>query len=159
MIIEELRLDNPEHLQQILSLQQKAYRVEAELIGCSDLPPLKDTKLSLQTCGETFYGVIDQDKLVGFISYKYKDSIVGIHRLAVNPDYFRQGIASRLLQFVLAFPEVYGWVVQTGKANTPAVRCYLKHGFCLQSEETTHEGIEIARFIKILRLTSEKEDC
>lgn len=51
----------------ILNLQIPSYQVEAEIIGSYDIPPLKDTVDTLQSCGETFFGYYDNEALCGAI--------------------------------------------------------------------------------------------
>ena len=85
---------------QVLTLQRESYLVEAALIGTADIPPLNETLEQLQACDETFYGWESDGSLVGIISYKLAESVVDIHRLFVHPDYFRQGIARKLLSFI-----------------------------------------------------------
>jgi hypothetical protein len=41
---------------ELLELQRRAYRVEAELIGSFAIPALHETLAELQRCGETFLG-------------------------------------------------------------------------------------------------------
>jgi ribosomal protein S18 acetylase RimI-like enzyme len=97
---------------------------------------------------ETFIGIYKKDQLAGFLSYIKEKDRMTICRLAVHTDYFRQGIASRLLTEVLNQPGIKSWVVTTGKENEPAIRCYEKHGFQKQEEIMTREGIPIVRMFK-----------
>lgn len=142
-MLKKLNLKDPQTVRKILKLQQRSYAVEAELLGTAELPPLKDTEQSLQACGETFVGYVEKEHLAGFISYKIENWQLDIHRLAVDPDYFRRGIASSLLNYCLTLRGIRRWVVSTGKANHPAIRCYQKHGFRITGETTTGGGIEI----------------
>ena len=49
-------LQTNEEILVLLSLQIASYRVEAELIGFDDIPPLKDGIQSIREAEETFYG-------------------------------------------------------------------------------------------------------
>jgi ribosomal protein S18 acetylase RimI-like enzyme len=148
MTIQILSLMDDKHLIQILSTQQAAYQVEAERIRSYNIPTLKETIQSMRKSKETFIGIYKKDQLAGFLSYIKEKDRMTICRLAVHPDYFRQGIASRLLTQVLNQPGIKSWVVTTGKENEPAIRCYEKHGFQKQEEIMTREGIPIVRMFK-----------
>ena len=52
--------------------------------------------------------------------------------LVVDPNYFRRGIASKLIDFVLNHYEVNMFTVETGKDNGPARKLYEGFGFELQ---------------------------
>lgn len=152
-MIQPLSLDNATHLAQILQLQQASYRVEAELIGSYAIPPLHDTLDSLRHCGETFLGIFIDEELAGILSYQIvsdpsDSSTLDICRLAVFPHFFRRGLADQLLHHVLAIP-CQRYIVSTGKANLPAIRCYQKHGFRLVGEEVKGGGIEIVHLEKV----------
>ncbi|HZG55968.1 GNAT family N-acetyltransferase [Paenibacillus sp.] len=91
-----------------------------------------DTPETLAACGESFVGCFEADgRLVGAVSYKRVDDggTLDIHRMMVDPERFRRGIASRLLDAVLSLPGLRHAIVSTGTANTPAVALYERHGF------------------------------
>jgi ribosomal protein S18 acetylase RimI-like enzyme len=64
----------------------------------------------------------------------------------VSPATVRRGIASALLGQVLARAAGREVVVATGRANTPAVSLYAKHGFRVEGDEEVPPGIWITRF-------------
>lgn len=129
-MIELLNMKNTEVLEQVLDLQVKSYKIEAEIIEYYDLPPLNDTLESLSSCGETFYGFIIEGAIAGIISYKKADEVVDIHRMAIHPKFFRRGIASKLLEFVESVEGDYSRIIVcTGQDNIPAQNLYLKRGF------------------------------
>ena len=115
---------------QVLALQQMAYRIEADLIGFDDIPPLQESLDELQACKEVFFGVKVGQVLVGAIAHALHADEVEIGRLMVHPGFFRQGLASRLLLEVeQAHPEASVFRVTTGSLNLPARRLYETHGF------------------------------
>jgi ribosomal protein S18 acetylase RimI-like enzyme len=130
--IERLNMADRDTAEQVWALQHAAYREEAKRIGVSDLPPLQDTVAGLQACLETFYGIFTADgQLAGAVSTEQAngDQTV-ICRMMVHPDYFRQGMGSRLLQQVLsAEPPGSEWTVTAEIRNMPALRLYERHGF------------------------------
>ncbi|WP_233134479.1 N-acetyltransferase [Geobacillus sp. 46C-IIa] len=64
-------------------------------------------------------------------------------------DWFRQGIASALLDFVIKQePSVREIIATTGSRNAPAVRFYERHGFYATERIQTREEIELTTFVK-----------
>ncbi|MFH5779308.1 GNAT family N-acetyltransferase [Heyndrickxia oleronia] len=136
--------------QKILKVQIPSYRVEADIIGYSDIPPLKDTVEHIQKCQETFYGYIIEEELCGVISFKVNNGVVDIHRLIVHPNHFRKGIAQHLLDHILRSKDYVAMKVSTGSKNTPAVQLYYKNGFQKIEEIVVDESLSISCFEKQL---------
>ncbi|MBS8266648.1 GNAT family N-acetyltransferase [Mesobacillus boroniphilus] len=132
---------------EVLELQRKSYRIEADLIGTDEIPPLKETFEQLQDCGETFIGCYVNGRLAGAVSYKKERNVLDIHRMMVHPEFFRRGIARKLLDQLdqIGAPEM---IVSTGSANTPAVKLYEKIGFERQEDSVVGDGLVIANFKK-----------
>lgn len=87
-------------LQEILQLQKLAFLSEAEMIGSTDIPALKQTYddimsdyrrgLFLKACNAT-------GKIIGSIRAFETDDCIDVGKLMVHPDFRRQGLASKLL--------------------------------------------------------------
>ena len=134
----------------VLELQRVSYQIEADLIG-SSIPPLRETLEDLQSSGEVFHGFFEDDRLLGFISYKLEGNVLDIHRVAVHPDAFKRGTARRLLEFVLRLePSATRAIVQTGSLNLPACKLYLSFGFELLEKREVTPGLELTLFAKNL---------
>ena len=134
----------------VLELQRVSYQIEADLIG-SSIPPLHETLPELQSSGEVFHGFFEDDRLLGFISYKLEGNVLDIHRVAVHPDAFKHGTARRLLEFVLKLePSATRAIVQTGSLNLPACKLYLSFGFELLEKREVAPGLELTLFAKNL---------
>lgn len=131
MTIQKLTHNTPATAKEILQLQKTAYAIEAELIGFSDLPPIKNTVDSIMHSEEQFIGYIEDHKILGVLSYKEEEGFIDIHRLMVNPSSFRKGIAQALLSYLFenSSPSPYPFIVQTGTQNTPAINLYEKNHF------------------------------
>lgn len=129
-MIKELNINDVLVAKSVLELQKASYKIEADIIGFQDIPPLKDTIESLIQCEETFFGYYLNDVLAGIISFKFIGNVLDIHRTAVHPDFFRMGIAQKLLLYTERLKSnIYKIKVCTGKANIPAVNLYLKNGY------------------------------
>lgn len=145
----KLNLQDEITVNELWSLQHKAYRLEAELIGFQEIPPLMETREMLSRSGETFFGCFDEDEeLMGAIAVE-EESLgqLTITRMMVSPDYFRRGIASLLLSYVFEhYASMKLYIVSTGKLNMPAVSLYKKHGFLPTLTEEVAPGVELIEF-------------
>src|SRR5262245_58351469 len=116
-MIELARLDLSDSAiaMEVLHLERRAYRAEADPIGSDAIPPLHETLEGLQACGETFLGAIDDGEIVGAVSWRLIDATLDIHRLVVRPDHFRRRIGTSLVRAALeAEPLARQAIVQTG---------------------------------------------
>ncbi len=148
-MIKKIDITNPKLAKEVLSLQLPSYEVEAKLIDCYDIPPLKDTVSTLQQCGENFYGCYVDGELGGVISIKVEVGLIDIHRLMVHPKHFKKGIAKRLLDFIESTGEgIETLIVSTGSKNVPAINFYEKSGFMKMAEVKVMEGLSITSFEK-----------
>ncbi|NIK14968.1 ribosomal protein S18 acetylase RimI-like enzyme [Saccharococcus thermophilus] len=150
-MIQEIDIEADEWAEAVLLLQFRSYAVEARLIGFLDLPPLQDTVATLQQCGERFFGYMKREQLAGAISYERIEKTVQICRLMVDPDFFRQGIASALIEFVCHKEQnASEIIVTTGSTNMPALRLYQRHGFHEVEQMRMPEGIFLTKLVKRL---------
>ncbi|CAM3030165.1 GNAT family N-acetyltransferase [Paenibacillus sediminis] len=150
MII-QLSLNDDDTVHQIWRLQHIAYRLEAELIGFKQIPPLLDTFDSIKQCGEQFFGCLSEDgELMGAIAVEQEEpNTLTISRMMVHPDFFQKGIASSLLRYVFdTFSGVDRFIVSTGTRNIPAVNLYSKHGFIPVRRNEVAPGVELTTFYR-----------
>ena len=134
---------------ELLPLQRRSYRVEADLIGSDAIPPLHESLADLMACGERFLGAFDGEHLVGAVGYRVGDDVLDIHRLVVDPGAFRRGIGRALVRAVQELESGPSRVVvQTGAANGPAKALYLQEGFDPLDVFEPIPGLAIARFEK-----------
>ncbi|SDM91126.1 GNAT family N-acetyltransferase [Sediminibacillus halophilus] len=129
----------------LLKVQIPAYRMEAELIKFDGIPPLHDTVRTIQGSRESFLGHLENERLLGALAYEQTNDHYVLSRLFVGPAYFRQGVASSLLQFFLnhVVRESKPVTVTTGTANLPAISFYEKWGFTKIKEITVEQGISL----------------
>ncbi|MCD4839028.1 GNAT family N-acetyltransferase [Neobacillus sedimentimangrovi] len=147
-MIRKLDIRVKETAEEVLNIQIPAYKVEADIIGSIEIPPLKDTVETLQTCGETFFGYYSDEQLGGVISIKVVNEEVDIHRLIVHPNHFRKGIAQALLDFIEANFKMNRMIVSTASKNVPAVRFYKKNGFQVIKEVMVNGNLSLTYFEK-----------
>lgn len=150
-MIKEIDIRDRKAAEEVLSVQIPSYKVEAELIECSEIPPLKDTVDTLQKCGETFFGYYLNEALCGAISLKEENNKIDIHRLNVHPDHFRKGIAQKLLEFIESKEGIKSLIVSTGSKNTPAINFYEKNGFKKVNQISVNEHLSLTSFEKKIK--------
>ncbi len=146
-MIEQLNHHQEKTAKEIQRLQKQAYQVEAALIGFDGIPQLNESILEIQNSGETFIGYFNEE-LSGLIAYKVESQLIDIHRLAVSPAHFRQGIARKLIEHVLGdFPESE-FIVSTGTLNAPARKLYEQYGFELTESFEPAPGVPCVKYYK-----------
>jgi ribosomal protein S18 acetylase RimI-like enzyme len=144
-MIRYIDIQDEKHAQRLLELQIPSYLVEAKLLDFYDIPPLQDTTESLQACGETFYVYEVEGVWGGAISYERDGEDVTICRMIVHPNWFRRGIARRLLQHLQAVEaSAARFLVSTGAGNHPALALYRKEGFQVTAEREAAPGLTLA---------------
>lgn len=118
----------------LFALQKRAYQIEAELIGTTDFPPLRQTPAELTQEAPLGYVLTSESGLIGCLTYSDQT----ITRLLVAPAFFRQGVASRLLHHALAAENLR--FVSTAKMNAPAIALYHQFGF-IEDATTVRQDI------------------
>lgn len=154
-MINKLSLEDDDMVDQIWRLQHAAYRLEAEIIGFHDIPPLLDTHETIQQCEETFYGYLNEDgELMGAVATEIKaPGSITVSRMMVHPSHFRQGIAGSLIRYVLnQHAEIPLFIVSTGTKNVPAVALYEKYGFVPFDKFEVAPDVELTTFHRVVRL-------
>jgi len=146
--------DDPRVLGQVHEIQQSAYAVEAALIGCWEIPGLREPLDELRASAETFWGCFISaagevgSACAGVVATEPESGEAGtvrISRLAVDPAHFREGVGRRLVHHVIATAQIAAAghttvVVSTGAANTPARALYEAAGFVLTRWSATPDG-------------------
>ena len=137
---------------QIREVFQASYRIEAELLGVIDFPPLKRKMIDFINSDTEFYGSWIDGKIVAIVEVKPSDKHTDIHSLVVHPEHFRQGHGKRLIQFVLKTLDSEVYTVETGLKNEPAIKLYTELGFVEQEQWDTDFGVRKVKFIKKYRI-------
>ncbi|MEW6982474.1 GNAT family N-acetyltransferase [Colwelliaceae bacterium 6471] len=141
-MITKLEHSNEIITKQIFTVFQHSYKVEAQLIGVSDFPPLQRSVRDIANSTTDFYGFTENKCLAAIIEIDIEESRLDIHSLTVDPQYFRKGIADKLINYVLEIGGFTSAIVETAVVNKPAINLYKKHGFVEFKRWTPSHGIE-----------------
>lgn len=140
-MIEKLQNSNLEVAENIRAVFQVSYKVEAKLLKAIDFPPLKRPIEDYVNCKNAFYGYFKEKELAAVIEIIHNEEYTHIRSLVVDPLFFRQGIASKLMKFTLETFNSTLFIVETGLANGPATDLYEKFDFHVVKEWDTDHGI------------------
>ena len=119
----EIRRLSLEHLAEIEEIEQRAYRTPwSRSMFASELA--KGTSICL--------GAFEGEQLVGYVvNSRYVDAW-HVMNVAVDPDYQRRGIATRLLEHLFELTvddDGRGYTLEVRVSNRDAIRLYEKLGF------------------------------
>lgn len=149
LLISELANGEIEIAKKIHGVFQRSYKIEADLIGAEDFPPLKRSVNDFQKSNTYFYGAWKGEDLSSIIEVNIDELKLEICSLVVNPKYFRQGIGSKMMKFILEKHPRNKTLVETASANQPAIRLYEKHGFKITRKWMLDIGIEKVELMRI----------
>ena len=129
----------------LLRLQHDAYRVQARLIGSEQLRSLAADDETLPAWRGRYGVAWRGTQLVGAVAWRTLGDTAEIDRIMVEPAAHREGVASALLQAVLA--ELVGVRIDTwtGRDNTPGIALYQRFGFESLGDEQLPTGIWVTR--------------
>jgi len=127
---------------QIYTIFQSSYKVEAQLIGVLDFPPLLRSTKDIVNAKSEFYGYHDDNCLAAVFEIVVEDNKLEINSFTVDPKYFRKGIADKLIRYIFETFEFTVAIVETAVVNEPAINLYKKHGFVEFKRWTPSHGIE-----------------
>ena len=150
-MISRLEHTSDETAQRIRAVFQVSYAVEAKLLKAKNFPPLQRKLNEFLESDTFFYGYFKEDSLTAVIEIDIREDATHIQSLGVAPTYFRQGIASALLDFVLEKYPLKLITVETGLDNEPATQLYQGFGFKKTKEWDTNHGVRKIAFELIRR--------
>jgi len=148
-MITKLDNSNEKVANQIFTVFQRSYKIEAQLIGTLDFPPLLRSVKNIENSKTQFYGFIENECIAAIIEIAIEEQHLDINSLTVDPNYFRKGIAGKLITFILDKIEFSEAIVETAVVNLPAINLYKKHGFIEFKRWTPSHGIKkVALLVK-----------
>ncbi len=106
-----------------------SYSVEAKILKAANFPPLKRSIDQYRFTDTDFYGLKIKQELAGIVEIRRKEFSTHIQSLVVHPEYFKRGVASQLMKFVIKQYDSELIFVETGINNIPAIQLYEKFGF------------------------------
>ncbi|MGI5336076.1 GNAT family N-acetyltransferase [Streptomyces sp. CA-181903] len=135
---------------QVHRVGRRAYAVEAELIGHTGIPALRESLEEMRAQPLRWLGAVTgSGRVAAFVAWQEfgEDAAVDVHRVCVDPPWFRRGLASRLLRHLLGeLVPGRDVVVSTGADNHPAVALYQRLGFARLADFEPVPGLAVARF-------------
>jgi len=147
-MIQRLQNNDIEISKKIRAVFQVSYKVEAKLLKAIDFPPLKRPLEDYVISNNAFFGYLKNEELAGVIEIVHNKSYTLIRSLVVDPIFFRQGIARKLMEFTFNTFDSELFVVETGLENEPASKLYKKFGFIEVKQWDTDFGIRKIKFEK-----------
>lgn len=96
-MIERLKNNDLEISKKIRSVFQLSYKVEAKILNATDFPPLKRSLENYVNSNTAFFGYLKNQELAGVIEIEHNDNFTHINSLVVDPGFFKQGIARKLM--------------------------------------------------------------
>ena len=150
-MIEKLKNSDLEIAKKMQLIFQASYKVEAILLNATNFPPLKRTLENYTESNTEFYGYSINEVLAAVVEIDTNNNYILIRSLVVQPDFFRQGIAGKLLTFVFETFKSNLFVVETGLENGPATELYEKFGFVEVHQWDTNHGIRKIKFEKRIK--------
>ncbi len=132
----------------IYAVFQVSYKVEAKLLNAVDFPPLRRKSIDITNSSTEFYGAFSDSEIAGVIEIKREERDIHIQSLVVDPTFFRKGIGSGLLTFVVDNLLAKVYTVETGVDNLPAIALYKKFGFIEIQQWNTDHGVRKVKFLR-----------
>ncbi|MFF1921894.1 GNAT family N-acetyltransferase [Streptomyces sp. NPDC058221] len=151
MLIRELDLSDVTVAATVHAAGLRAYAVEAELIGFDGIPALSESLQDMTSLPLRWLGAVtDEGTVAAFVAWQTDSdrAVTHIDRVCVDPAWFRRGLASCLLDHLLAEVTDSGEVrVSTGADNQPAVKLYERLGFRRGVDFEPAPGLRMAQFV------------
>ncbi len=145
-----IKINNKENkiAEEIRAIFQVSYTVEAKMLKAVDFPPLQRTVSQFLKSDSEFYAYYLTKNISGVIEIENDEDLTHIQSLVVYPKYFRNGIGSKLVQFILDTYKAKIFTVETGIDNHPAIKLYKSFGFQEQKQWDTNHWVRKVRFEK-----------
>ncbi|HRY30507.1 MAG TPA: GNAT family N-acetyltransferase [Elusimicrobiota bacterium] len=122
----------PAEAGEILALQKRAFRTEADRYRCCDIQPLKQTLEELRVEYKTkvvLKAVVGQT-IVGSVRGSQTGDLCWVEKLMVHPDFRKRGLGTALMgELERCFPTAARFGLSTAEKSEDNVRLYEKRGY------------------------------
>lgn len=145
-MIKRLQNNDIEISKKIFFVFQASYSIEAKLLNATNFPPLKRPLENYIISNTEFFGYFKNHDLAGVIEIDHNNNFTHINSLVVDPKFFRQGIARKLMEFVFNTFDSNLFIVETGLENEPATKLYKNFGFKEVKQWDTNHGVRKIKF-------------
>ena len=141
-----------EDAKEILALQKRAFRIEAERYNNHTLPPLTQTLEEIKVDFERQHVLKAtlKGEIIGSVRAHAEAGTCHVARLVVHPDYHGRGIGTRLMHALEdAFADAERFEIFTGDRSDPALHLYHKLGYneFKRKEMDTHEMVFLEKLV------------
>jgi ribosomal protein S18 acetylase RimI-like enzyme len=151
-MIEKLKNSDLLIAKKIQIVFQASYKIEAKLLNATNFPPLQRTLENYIQSKTAFYGYSKNGELAAVAEINTDNDFILIRSLVVHPDFFRRGIAGKLIEFIFDTFDSDLFIVETGLANGPATKLYEKYGFVAVHQWDTDFSIRKVKFEKRIQI-------
>ena len=148
MLFKRIENKEIETAKKLYEIWQESYIVEKELLGAADFPPLNRLASDFMKSENDFQGLYEKKELLGVIEIAQKLNSVHLQSLVVDPNHFRKGIATKLINKVFDLYPATTYTVETGNSNIPAKKLYESLGFKKNKVWIAEFGIEKIKYEK-----------
>jgi len=120
--------------------------VEARILNAIDFPPLQRSVYDIRNSNTIFYSYLIKELFVSVIEIKKHKNYIHIQSLVVHPHFFRKGIASKMIDFIISSYKTKYFTIETGVDNYPARNLYEKLNFLEVKQWDTSHGIRKVQY-------------
>lgn len=132
-----------------IELKDKERFNELGLIVNKNFAKLFQIEELINSSYDSLFGYYENELLVGFIHINKMYETIDIVNIVVDEKYRHQGIATRLIKYVLNnFDDVEKLMLEVNENNKVAINLYLKNGFTEINRRKNYYGKDTAIVMK-----------